>query len=195
MKLTFLPVCLSLLPVLAACEATRYPTPIELFDGQAIISVSEGPTSYLDDHLKMLNSPMNIGAILSIFTCYGPTTDETVEAVDALVRQAVPAEADELYQKEDFVSSDWPIPAGTFLPDYVTFLLIDTRGRMVTYGPMFSRDFDGNYYRSTTELGQQIYRIAAEYIDRAEEICSVVMPYFIDLSGSGQAAAPLIVPD
>jgi hypothetical protein len=58
----FVPLCLAFLPVLAACETTRSPTPAELFAGQAIISVHAAtepppPESY---HRQMLETPLDV---------------------------------------------------------------------------------------------------------------------------------------
>jgi hypothetical protein len=52
---------------------------------------------------------------------------------------------------------NWPV--GTYLPEIVTALLIDSRGRSVSVGEVAS-DFDGNYFVTPRFQGEQLDRIA-----------------------------------
>jgi hypothetical protein len=193
MKLAF-PLCLSFLPILAACETTRYPTPVEMFSGQAIVSFFEGVGfSTLNDHLKGLNTPINvIGGDL----CQGPTTDEIVEAVNGLVRRGRPPKADELYLKEDFSTMESFLPSGTSWADIVGTLMIDSQGRALTIG-VISRDFDGGLFVLNDDIIQELERLTDKDTDAARVECRKISDYFNSLETLPPkgAAAPLIVRD
>ena len=140
---TNVPLWFAFLPVLAACETTRAPTPAELFAGHAIISVnmSTGPLTEAY-HRQMLETPIDAETAV----CQVATTDEIVAAVNDIVRQARPIPRDAKFLTEDFVlSPDYTFPAGTPLLDFVGTLLIDSQGRSVTLGDD-TRDWDGNRY-------------------------------------------------
>jgi hypothetical protein len=149
------PLALLSLPLfLAGCETMRYPTPEEMFEGQAILSINFGSrdsyTSYRDyprlsEHLERLQTPVNLKRDLPI--CQIPTTDAIVEAVNDLVRTGRPLAKDTLTTTDDscYFRGYHCWPSGTYLPDIVSVLLIDTDGRSVTLGEI-SRDFDGNFF-------------------------------------------------
>ena len=151
-----IPLWFAFLPVLAACETTRAPTPAELFAGQAIISVHAAtepppPESY---HRQMLETPLDVEHNL----CQVATTDEVVAAVNDIVRQAKPLPRDAKVLPEDFVfSPDYTYPAGSPLFDLVATLLIDSKGRSVTLGT--TTDWDGNRYILTDAEHQEVESI------------------------------------
>jgi hypothetical protein len=151
-----IPLWFAFLPVLAACETTRAPTPAELFAGHAIISVNMSTGAVTEAyHRQMLEKPIDTPGNE---VCQVATTDEVVAAVNDVVRQGWPIPRDAKVLLEDFVfSPDYTYPAGTPLFDDVGTLLIDSRGRSVTLGDTF--DWDGNRYMLTDDLGEQIDRI------------------------------------
>ncbi len=187
------PLALLCLPLLlSACEITRYPTRAEMFEGNAILSLSGNSPETLDYHLQILNTPVNIGGTV----CQGPTTDAVVEAVNALVRQGFPAKRRDLYQRKDRVPLDFPVPADTFLPDFVETLLIDTRGRTVAVGSVFSQDIDGNYFRSSRDLFRQVDRSIDADADNAEQLCLELILFRDELmmDQAGATASPAVPP-
>jgi hypothetical protein len=144
------PLALLCLPLLlAACETTRYPTPAELFEGQAILSINFGSRDHyrdyprLSEHLERLQTPVNLKRDLPI--CQIPTTDAIVEAVNDLVRTGRPISTDRLYTTGEILAGYYVWARGVYLPDVVTALLIDSRGRSVSLGEV-SRDFEGNFF-------------------------------------------------
>ena len=153
----FVPLCLAILPVLAACETTRAPTPAELFAGHAIISVnmSTGPLTEAY-HRQMLEKPIDTPGNE---VCQVATTDEVVAAVNDIVRQARPLPRDAKFLPEAFVlSPDYTYPAGTPLLDFVGTLLIDSQGRSVTLGDD-THDWYGNKHILTDAEGEEVDRI------------------------------------
>jgi hypothetical protein len=149
------PLCLALLPVLAACETTRAPTPAELFAGQAIISIN-GSTAPVTEayHRQMLETPLDVERD----ACQVATTDEVVAAVNDIVRQASPLPRDAKFVPEGFeVAPGVRYPAGTPVLDEVGTLLIDSQGRSVKLGD--ATDWDGNRYILTDAEGEKIDRI------------------------------------
>ena len=144
------PLALLCLPLLlAGCETTRYPTPEEMFEGQAILSINFGSRNYYEDyprlseHLERLQTPVNLKRDLPI--CQIPTTDAIVEAINDLVRTGKPVPINQLYETGALIAGEHTWPPGTYLPEVVTALLIDSHGRSVTLGEI-SRDFDGNFF-------------------------------------------------
>ncbi len=151
----FVPLCLAFLPVLAACETTRAPTPAELFAGQAIISIN-GSTGPLPEsyHRQMLETPLDVERD----ACQVATTDEVVSAVNDIVRQARPLPRDAKFVPEDFeVAPGVRYPAGSPLFDEVGKLLIDSQGRSVILGN--SIDWDGNRHILTDAESEEVDRI------------------------------------
>ena len=137
------PLWFAFLPVLAACETTRAPTPVELFAGHAIISVNMSTGAVTEAyHRQMLEKPIDAPGNE---VCQVATTDEVVAAVNDIVRQARPLPRDAKFVPEDFeVAPGVKYPAGSPLSDDVGTLLIDTQGRSVTLGATY--DWDGNRY-------------------------------------------------
>ena len=150
-----IPLCLALLPALAACETTRAPTPAELFAGQAIISIN-GSTAPVTEayHRQMLETPLDVERDV----CPVATTDEIVAAVNDIVRQARPLPRDAKFVPEGFeVAPGVRYPAGSPVSDEVGILLIDSQGRSVKLGD--TTDWDGNRYILTDAEGEEIDRI------------------------------------
>jgi hypothetical protein len=151
-----IPLCLALLPVLAACETTRAPTPAELFAGQAIISVNASTGRVTEAyHRQMLETPIDT---LGNDVCQVATTDEIVAAVNDIVRQARPLPRDAKFVPEGFeVAPGVRYPAGSPVSDEVGILLIDSQGRSVVLGN--SVDWDGNRHILTDAESEEIDRI------------------------------------
>ena len=150
------PLCLALLPVLAACETTRAPTPAELFAGHAIASVYMATGSVTEAyHRAMLEKPIDTPGNE---VCQVATTDEAVAAVNDIVRQARLLPRDAKFVPEGFeVAPGVKYPAGSPLTDHVGTLLIDSQGRSVTLGGTF--DWDGNRYMLTDAEFEEIDRV------------------------------------
>ena len=148
---------------LAACETTDQPlptdlfqTPAELYEGRAIISVGSItlPAS-AEDHRLSLNRPFSE----RLGVCQVPTTNAVVEAVNDVIRSGRQLQPDELYLTEEYSSIyGWSFPKGTFRPDIIEMLLIDSRGRSVTISDA-ARNFDGNYYDYGMAGMEAIYQI------------------------------------
>lgn len=154
---------LIMIVTLTACSTTdemtladRQPTPAELYRGRAVISVAAVSLPLLaDDHRRGLNRPIDDQRGI----CWQPTTDAVVEAVNNVIRAGRRLEADELYLTKEYSSIyGWSFPKGTFIPDIIESLLIDSRGRSVTISAA-ARDFEGNYYDYGTAGMSAIYRI------------------------------------
>ena len=151
-----IPLWFAFLPVLAACETTRAPTPAELFAGHAIISVNMSTCAVTEAyHRQMLEKPIDTPGNE---VCQVATTDVVVAAVNDIVRRAKPLPRDAKVLPEDFVfDADYTYPAGTPLLDVVGKLLIDSQGRNVILGN--SVDWDGNRHILNAAESEEIDRI------------------------------------
>jgi hypothetical protein len=154
---TTVPLWFAILPVLAACETTRSPTPAELFAGHAIISVNMSTGAVTEAyHRQMLEKPIDTPGNE---VCQVATTDEIVAAVNDIVRQARPLPCDAKFVPEDFeVAPGVKYPAGSPLLDFVGILLIDSQGRSVTLGDD-THDWYGNKHILTDAEGEEVDRI------------------------------------
>ena len=130
----------------SACETARYPNHLELFAGQAFLTLEQSTVpSNLGSLLTSLTLPVN-----EAWYCAVPTTDATVQAVNDYIRTGRPLAPYELYSRETFAINLYFSALGSYRPDFTGTVLFDSAGRMVTVGEA-SRDFDGNYFELPDE--------------------------------------------